>query len=319
MNVAVLVFLLALLAALLFALAAFLQQRAARATDYRTGSVVSGFGGLMARLVRDRTWLTGWFVNLAGFLMQATALQLGSVAAVQPVMSTQLLFALPISSLERKVWPRLRDWASAAAICGGLVVLLLVDGAAPLAGQAHQLRVVFAALSAAVLVVVLVFIATRVRRHVASVITAAAAGLCFAMSAVFMKLTADDLVHRGIGFTARDWTGYALATSTLLGLVLEQGAFASGSLPWSVATMNAVNPIASYAAGMLAFDVPVPSDALSLAGISVAGLLIVVGAFGLGHSPSAALWFSEPPAADGRLLPLRRRVGGGQSDREMRQ
>jgi hypothetical protein len=293
-STAVAVFLLALLAAFLFALAAFLQQRAARRTEHPTRSIVGGAAGLMARLVRDRTWLTGWGVNLAGFAAQAVALRIGSVAAVQPVMATQLLFALPMSSLERRVWPRLRDWASAGAICGGLVVLLLVDGAAPLAGEADRPKVLLAAAFAAVLVVTLALIAQRVRRPVASLLVASAAGLCFAMSSVFMKLTADDLVDHGVGHTARDWPGYALAVSTLLGLVLEQSAFATGALPWSVATMNAVNPVASYAAGMLAFDVPVPSDPLSLAGISAAGLLVVAGVLGLAHSPSTSLWLTAP-------------------------
>ncbi len=294
MSTAVVVFLLALLAAFLFALAAFLQQRAARRTRLPNRSIVGGAAGLMARLVRDRAWLRGWLVNLAGFATQATALHVGSVAAVQPVMSTQLLFALPMSSLERRRWPRPRDWMSAAAICGGLVVLLLVHDAAPLVGLAHRSRVGLAALAAALLVTLLVIVAGRVRRAVGSVLVAGAAGLCFAMSAVFMKLTASDLVDHGAGVTARDWPGYALAASTLLGLVLEQSAFATGALPWSVATMNAVNPVASYAAGMLAFDVPVPADARSLAGISVAGLLVVAGVLGLAHSPSASLWLTAP-------------------------
>lgn len=294
MSTTALVFLLALLAAFLFALAAFLQHRAARRADHPNRSIVRAAPGLMARLVRDRTWLTGWLVNLAGFASQAAALQFGSVAAVQPVMSTQLLFALPMASLERRVWPRLRDWASSLAVCGGLVVLLLVDGATPLEGEPDRPRVVLAALSAAVLVVALVIIAGRVRRPVASVLVASAAGLCFAMSAVFMKLTTDDLVERGVGFTARDWPGYALAVSTLLGLVLGQSAFATGALPWAVATMNVVNPVASYVAGMLAFDVPVPTDAVSLTGITVAGLLVVAGVLGLAHSPSASLWLAEP-------------------------
>lgn len=302
MSTAAVVFLLALLAAFLFALSAFLQHRAARRAEHPDRSIVGGAPGLMARLVRDRTWLTGWLVNLAGFASQATALQFGSVAAVQPVMSTQLLFALPMASAERRVWPRLRDWASAVAICGGLVVLLLVDDAAPLEGEPNRPKVVLAALSAAVLVVALVIMAGRVRRPVASVLVASAAGLCFAMSAVFMKLTADDLVEHGVAFTARDWPGYALAVSALLGLVLGQSAFATGALPWAVATMNAVNPVASYVAGILAFDVSVPTDPVSLAGIAAAGLLLVAGVLGLAHSPSVSLWLAEPRAERAPLV-----------------
>lgn len=288
-----LVVFLGLLAALLLSFAAFLQQRAARSEFRRGGSLVGTAVSLMSRLVRDRTWLTGWCVNLTGFLTQAAALHLGSVAVVQPLMSAQLVFAMPMASLEQRTWPRPRDWLSALSISLGLATLLLVEGAAPLDGRAERPRVIVATLSAVVLVVVLVLIASRLRRPAASVVASGAAGLCFAMTAVFMKLTADDLLRHGVAYTARDWVGYALAGSTLLGLVLEQGAFASGPLPWAIATMNSVNPIASYAAGMLAFQVAVPSDPGSLAAISVAGVFFVIGATGLAHSPSARVWFPE--------------------------
>jgi hypothetical protein len=298
-----LVILLALLASYLFALAAFLQHRAARSSERTPGSVFKRLHDLMARLVRDRTWQVGWWVNLTGFFTQATALQLGSVAAVQPFMPMQLLFAMPMSSLERHSWPRRRDWLSALSICMGVVTLMLVDGAAPLSGSPDRPRVLLAVVAAVAMVVLLVGIASRVARRAASVIAAAAAGLCFAASAVLMKVTADDLVVHGVGYTARDWTGYALAGSTLLGLVIEQASFSSGPLPWSVAVMNTVNPVASYAAGILAFDVAFPTDPHSLAGIALAGALLVAGATGLAHSPSAGLWFPETARAGTRQRP----------------
>ena len=294
-----LILFLGLLSSLLLSFAAFLQQRAARVEIRYQRSPVRTAVGLMARLVRNRKWLAGWGVNLSGFMTQATALHFGTVALVQPLMSTQLVFAMPMASLERRTWPPVRDWLSVLAISAGLAVFLLVEDAAPLDGHADRPRVVFAALSALVLVACLAAIATRLRQVPGSVVVAAAAGLCFAMTAVFMKLTADDLVHHGIGYTARDWVGYALAGSTFLGLVLEQTAFAGGPLPWAVATMNSVNPLASYCAGVLAFDVSVPTDPGSLAGIATVGALLVVGAVGLAHSPSARVWFPESQRSRG--------------------
>jgi hypothetical protein len=113
-----------------------------------------------------------------------------------------------------------------------------------------------------------------------------AAGICFAMTAVFITLTADDLINRGVGETAIDWPGYALAGSTLLGLLLEQDAFAAGSLATAVAAMTITNPIASYALGVLAFEVDAPSDPGALAGLASAGLLIVIGVITLSGSPT---------------------------------
>jgi hypothetical protein len=110
------------------------------------------------------------------------------------------------------------------------------------------------------------------------------------MTAVFLKLTVDDLVNHGIAYTAGDWVGYALACSTLTGLVLGQGAFANGPLPWAVATKETANPVASYAIGVLAFPVALPSGPWTVAGLVAAGLLVALGAVALAHSPSADVW-----------------------------
>jgi len=289
MSTRLLVTLVGLGASFLFALAAFYQQRAARRTSRRGSTLIGSAAALMSTLVRNRLWLTGWVINLAGFGAQAVALHLGSVAAVQPLLVTQLLFALPMSSLERKTWPTPRDWGSAVAICGGLVLLLAMVRV-PLTAEADRGRVVLAALAALAAIVVLVPLAARTSRSLMVFVTAACSGLCFAMTAVFIKLTADDLVNHGVAYTATDWVGYALACSTALGLVLEQAAFANGPLPWTVATKEAVNPVASYAVGILAFPVVFPTDAGTVAALIGAGVLLVAGAIGLGASPSAELW-----------------------------
>lgn len=290
MSTRVLVTLIGLSASFLFALAAWYQQRAARMTEREGRTIVSSAWALMSKLVRSRVWLTGWLINLAGFGAQAVALHLGSVAAVQPLLATQLMFTLPLSSWERRMWPSLRDWASALAICAGLVLLLLVADAAPLTAAADRGRVVLATVAAIALIGVLVPVSVRMHPNVMIVVTAGCSGLCFAMTAVFIKLTADDLVNHGVAYTATDWVGYALAGSTLLGLVLEQGAFANGPLPWAVATKESVNPIASYAVGILVFPVAFSTSAGTILTLVGAALLLVAGAIGLGASPSANLW-----------------------------
>jgi hypothetical protein len=116
-------------------------------------------------------------------------------------------------------------------------------------------------------------------------VLAVAAGLCFAVSAAMIKLTSEDLLHRGVAATARDWPGYALAAATLAGLLVEQGAFAAGSLPTAVASMSITNPIASYLIGVYAFGVAAPQGAGSLTALAGAAVLISIGAIGLAHSP----------------------------------
>lgn len=287
---------LAVVAAFAFAMSAFLQRRA---SEYQPGDRVRaaaqrglpGAVALTVRLVRHPVWLLGWAVNLAGFGVQAAALNLGSVAAVQPLMTTQLLFALILSSWERRRWPTLPDWLSGAAVCGGVAILLAVDGAAPLSGAADRGRVLLATLAALLAVTALVS-GARGRSSVAvsALMLACAAGIAYAMSAVFMKLTADSLLHRGVGATATDWVGYALAGSTTLGLVLGQGAFAAGLLPWAVAAMNIVNPAVSFAVGVLAFHTDIPTSPGKLAALTGTGALLLAGVVGLVRSPSRAVW-----------------------------
>jgi multisubunit Na+/H+ antiporter MnhG subunit len=118
----------------------------------------------------------------------------------------------------------------------------------------------------------------------AAALIAVAAGLCFATSAALMKLTADDLVLRGVSATARDWPGYTLAVTAFTGVVLGQWAFATGSLPTAVAATTITNPVASYVIAILAFHASPAATAPRIAGIVTAGALISIGVVGLAHS-----------------------------------
>jgi drug/metabolite transporter (DMT)-like permease len=284
---------LGLLAGFLFAASASLQQRAARQTAAQPTdtplagrSVLRPLLVLVRKLLRNRLWLTGWLTNLFGFMVQALALHIGSVALIQPLLVSQLLFALPMATAWARRWPTMMDWLGAAAITGGLVIFLAVRGVAALSGEPDRGRVILAGLFTIALVSGLVVASAGRPPLVHATLIAIAAGLCFAMTAVLIKLTMEDLVVRGIPATAEDWPGYALAVCTFTGLVLEQGAFATGSLPAAVAAMTITSPIAGYLAGVLAFHVMPPTSPDRLAAIAGSGALLVAGVVALAHSPT---------------------------------
>ena len=108
-----------------------LPAAAARETTPEGSGFISGAYALMSKLVRDRVWLKRLAGEPGRLRRPGVALHLGSVAAVQPLLVTQLLFAMPMASLEQRRWPRWRDWAAALSICGGLVLLLVVVHAVP--------------------------------------------------------------------------------------------------------------------------------------------------------------------------------------------
>ncbi len=277
---------LALTAALLNAAAALWQQQGIHAGLFR----VERTDALrIARRLRDLAqqprWVWGWSTDLVGYLFQAAALYVGSVALVQPLMSTQLLFTFIIVSWYRHARPRLQPLIGAAAICAGLTVLLTVQGTT-LSGPAERQKVLAATVVAAVLVIALVALSRKVTSG--AILSAVAAGLCTAMSAVFTKLTVDDLATVGIAGTVQDWPGYLLLVSTIAGFLTIQAGFASGPLAWAVAAGLITDPIASYLVGISAFDVPLPTDAGSVAGIVIALLLLAGGIMALAHvSPMA--------------------------------
>lgn len=169
-------------------------------------------------------------------------------------------------------------------------VLLVHDGAAPLAGGADRGRVGLVAVAAAAAVVALVATARGRSPRWAAVSIACAAGACFAMSAVFMKLSADRLLDDGVAALATDWPAYSLAVTTSLGLVLGQAAFAAGPLPWAVAAMNIVNPVVGYAVGVVAFHADPVDDAAAWRVVLLAGALLVAGVIGLVTSSSRHHW-----------------------------
>ncbi|WP_017933042.1 DMT family transporter [Nocardioides sp. Iso805N] len=304
MNRPEVVFVLGALAAFGFAWSAFLQQRASTHLAGRPGAALSrkGLPGavrLMGRLVHSRAWFVGWVVNLLAFVVQAAALHLGSIAAVQPLMTTQVLFTIGLSSWTARRWPTTLDWLAGASICGGITLLMMVDGAAPLTGEADRGRVLLVTAAAAGAVAVLV-VASRFRPSpaLAALLLACAAGVCFAMTAMFMKLTTDDLIDKGVAATARDWVGYGLAVSTSVGLALGQLSHAAGPLPWSMSAMNIVNPVVSYISGMIAFGADLPTSAGALAGIAGAAALLILGVIGLVHSPSIRAWSPTDPTPE---------------------
>lgn len=283
----------ALSAGFLFAWAASMQQQAGRASlphnvpsarPSRRMHVWLPITAAWHRLVRHPLWLAGWCVNLGGFLCQAVALHTGSVGLVQPILVTQLLFTIPIAAWHTGRRLSAADLAAGFAVCLGIALFVSNWGTSAPVEPAHRGRVLAAVLAALGLAVLLVARASRFRPAIRAIFASVAAGLCFAVSAVLIKLTFDSLVNEGIAATAGDWCGYMLAMSTAMGLLIGQDALAAGALSTAVAGMTITNPVASALIGVLGFRESVSTSPASLAGLSASGALLVLGVIGLARS-----------------------------------
>lgn len=275
---------LALTACFLFSLSASLQQRASAEVAVRSGGL-SGLRRLMTHLVQSRLWIVGIAVNILGFLTQAVALQRGSVALVQPLMPTQLMFAVGFAAWAARAWPTVLDWLCSACICVGVALVVGTESGRPFNPEAGLDRVPYVVGVAAVAILALVVIGHGRPPRTAAVNTAMAAGVCFAMTAVFLKLVADHVARYGVVHILT-LPLLGLVCTTTLATVLTQAAFAAGPLPWAISAMTIVNPVVSYTAGLLAFHAAAPGVATS----AVAAVLLVAGVVGLVTSSSAHDW-----------------------------
>jgi drug/metabolite transporter (DMT)-like permease len=84
-------YLLGLLAAFSFAFGLVLQQRGTLQT-----TAPEGDPRFLAEVVRKPVWLIGGLLVIVGWILQAWALDYGSLVVVQSLMALSLVFALPL-------------------------------------------------------------------------------------------------------------------------------------------------------------------------------------------------------------------------------
>lgn len=275
----------ALVAALLFAVSAALQQRAA---GDAVRSAPAGarrwlpIAAVLGRLVRDRRWLLGWLVNVAGFGLHAIALHFGSITVVQALLLAQLMFAQVL--LRRR--PAWQDWLGTVVVAGGLVLLLFVRRTVP--ADPQRLHVPLAVLVVAAGIAGLLAVARVVPPRLGwlrGAVVGGAAGMCFSLTAVFVVLAGADLARGGIPVLVTDWVLVGLAASTVTGTVLVQDAFAAGPLPIVLTAMSIADPVSSAAMDLLVFD-PQNLGPLSLFAYAAVGVVLTIGVVLLVSSPT---------------------------------
>lgn len=270
-----------MIAAVVFALGAALCN-AVDVIAQHSASVTAGAGrrglAFLAHLVRQPLWLMGWVAAGGGFACQALALHYGPLSVVQPLLVTELVFALVL----RRIWIRQTvagaAWGSAVLICGALTVFLAM--AEPHGGHADAtggrwLSVVVAFALAVAAMAALGRRGTPVRR---AALFATAASLTWALTATFIKATTDTIAQDGILGMFTHWPVYALAAAGVLGTVLQQTALTVGPLSVSQPLIVIVDPIASIALSVWLFDERFTDSPLK---ITVAVVAFAVTSFGI--------------------------------------
>jgi drug/metabolite transporter (DMT)-like permease len=238
---------LALIAACAFALGSVLQQK---------GTLEAPAQGddahFLAQIVRRPVWLAGAGCQGAGWVLQAAALDRGSLIVVQSVTTLSLVIALPLGvRITGQVVSR-RVWLGALAVVAGIVLFL--SGGSPQGGTSTPPASAWwsAGIVTATLVTVLYLLGTRSTGATKALLFGAGAGVGFALQASVTKVFVP-LVSKGLGAMLSSWTVYVLIASAMVGFVLQQSALKTGVLAPAMASSNAVTLFASIVMGITVF------------------------------------------------------------------
>ncbi|WP_432156699.1 DMT family transporter [Streptomyces sp. bgisy153] len=246
MTIAVLA---ALAAGACFALAGVLQQRAASARpDTETLS-----WRLLRQLARQPAWLAGIGLAVLAYGFQSLGLAFGPLSLVQPLIVTELVFAIPLSARLARTRLGAREWGGVLAVAGGLALALSTarphGGARPDVGLGPWLWTLGA-------VGGVVLAALSVRRSTAGAwqasATALAAGVVMGFQSVLLSVTVSRF-DQGVAAVATAWQTYLLVAVSVGGLLLIQSAFQEGPLAASMTVLDMTEPAVAIAAGTVLF------------------------------------------------------------------
>lgn len=201
---------------------------------------------LLAHLAVQPAWLAGIGAMIASFLLQATALSIGTLSAVEPVLVIELPLTLILSSwiLRHSLPPR--DWATAAAMAGGLA--LFIAALAPSGGDAEHVTELVVTVATAATVVAVGLTATFAHfgpdRSRAAVF-GAAAGAGFGLTASLMKIAVTRLSNNGLVSLLQTWETYGTIVAGLGSVVLVQAALHAGTLVAAQPGITLLDPLIS--------------------------------------------------------------------------
>jgi drug/metabolite transporter (DMT)-like permease len=237
---------LAVVAAICFALAATLWQRASLELG-----VSAGNPGSLLRLLGSGVWLLGLAAQIGGVLLQAAALDRGRVAIIQPLLVTTIVWAMPLGYfLTGQVITR-RHIFGAALVVGGLAVFASVGDPAAGLDEAPASDWAMAFLVLGAICVGLLIFSRRGGADTKAAVFGAAAGILYGISATLMKPVMEILNADGAVAVLESWELWVMAITGIVGFYLQQLSLATGRLVTSVATVSVLNPVVSVLLGAL--------------------------------------------------------------------
>jgi len=238
---------LALLAAVCFALAATLWQKAALGLSGVSFRHPKSIVLLLTRWV----WLLGLAAQIVGVVLQAAALDRGRVSIIQPLLVTTVVWALPLGYFLTQQAIGLREVFGAAIIVVGLALFASFGDPAAGVNNAPASDWAAAILVICAACVALLIFANRGSLSMKAALLGTVAGLLYGLSATLMKPVVEGLHTEGVGGVVAGWEFWVWTAAGIVGFVFQQISLGTGRLVPSVAAVSVANPVVSVLLGAL--------------------------------------------------------------------
>ncbi|MGD9619204.1 MAG: DMT family transporter [Mycolicibacterium sp.] len=275
--------LLALLSAVFLAIGIVVRQRATMDVPAELG-----ISPVMIRtLIRRPLWWAGTAAAISGYVFQALALANGSLLLVQPILTSALLFALPLSARLAHRRVTRGEWAWAMLLTTALAVFVVLAKASPGDYQASLSTSAVVAVVCTVAVSACVLVATRIVGWRRAVLLAIAVGVLFGVVAVLTKLVMHVLTHDGPRAVLTTPVLYLLALLGVLAMLLQQSAFHAGSLQTSVPTMLVLEPVIAVLLGAVVLGEQLDVGRWDTVAIAVSTFAMAAATIALGRDEGA--------------------------------
>ncbi|HEX4865372.1 MAG TPA: DMT family transporter [Acidimicrobiales bacterium] len=251
-----LVVILGLGAALAFALSSSLKHVSAGHHPDAQSMTPGKLARFVQAMLSHPLWLGAIGCDVVGLSLQITALHLGALVVVQPLLVSGLLFALLLRRFHEhhQIGVRQMVWALVlSAALAGLVVLA-TTGHRSGHETADHLPALVAGVCGALLAGACVELGRRQRDEGRSAaLLGIAVGIIYAATAGLLK-GVSDVALKGPASLFSSWQLYAVLVIGATGLLLNQLAFQAGPLTASLPATATVDPLLSIVVGVVVYD-----------------------------------------------------------------
>lgn len=275
---------LALGGALCYAVAAVSQQRCAARLESRTGFDAA----LVLRLARTRGWQLSMIAVVAGYALHASALALGRLVIVEPVIPLGLLMALLLGARtegRRLCWS---EWMAGVATAAGLAVFLVAAEPSGGSRTAPATSLGMAAIVAVLVAAVCWLVTRRVAAPHRAVPLSVAGGIAAGVTDSLTKTVAPLAGVRQFALLG-DVRLWLLALAGLLALTLQQNAYRAAGLAASLPAFVVLQPLTGSLLGLMIYHERVGGGGLRITVEVLAVLAAIWGIVRLASSVIAEL------------------------------